>query len=817
MITTGMKKRRLRQIDSKHIFRAFLFSMLAVCTAFFLCVLFFFLHLSFSDHKTVVINEICSNNFSLIRDNTGQYPDYIELYNPNDTPVSLDGFFLSDDENQLQKFSLDSVSIPPRGYYVVWLTKNTGVTEAGQGSGFGISKSGETIYLVDSSGEILDSVIVPALSYNTCYGRVIDGGTEWARMSGTAGRSNLDAERLPEVSLPAPVFSVESGFYSEPFEVDITAPEGSIIYYTLDGSNPTHDSCTYNTPLMIGDAGQNENVLIARTDLCPQEYQYTPSFPVDKATILRAVCYDSRNDTVSKVVTKVYFVGYDGRGEYDNFPIISIVTDPDNLFDAETGIYGNGIVFEKYKEEGGMQNGELMNSYTDREGEVHRRSMASNAFNEGREWERESTISYFDNLHELCFEQNIGIRIAGNFTRTYRQKSISIYGRDIYEERVMLPYDFFPDTSYSSIKLRNGGNNNGTVMITDAFLEELVMGRNVSIQRSTPCIVFLNGEYWGIYNIRERYKEEYFSNHYGVRENNIWVMDGDTASIGDSEAQNAYEFMIELVKECDLSYDDVYDMICENIDVQSFIDYFCINLYAGNADVSMRENTALWRTIENEEGMYGDGKWRWMLFDMDMSLQSYDETYWLEKCNLMNEPVMQSLLDNERFRKQFCITFMDIANVNYAYDTVHRKLAEWENLYKEQVVKTHRCFGGEDFNEETFHGYIMEIDDFFRDRFSFAMESLAYAFGLTGKLETITVEKPDSERGTVTINTASLDGLEEWSGQYFTDYPITISANPKEGYRFVGWGGDINSEESTVEIRLPEGGLRVEAVFEKMR
>lgn len=814
MITTGTKKGGFRQIGNKHIFRAFIFSMLAVYTAFLLSVLFFSLFLS--DYKTVVINEICSNNFSLIRDNTGQYSDYIELYNPNDATVSLDGFFLSDDENQLQKISLDTVSIPPGGYYVVWLTKNTGVTESEQGSGFGISKAGETIYLFDNNGEILDSVTVPALSYNTCYGRVIDGGTEWARMSDTAGRSNLDAEKLPEVSLPAPVFSVESGFYREPFEVDITAPEGSTIYYTLDGSNPTCNSYIYNTPLIIEDASQKENVLIARTDLRPQEYQYTPSFPVDKATILRAVCYDSRNDTVSKVVTKVYFVGYDDREEYDNFPIISIVTDPDNLFDAETGIYGNGIVFEKYKKEGGMQDGELMDSYTDQEGKKHRLYEASNAVNEGREWERESTISYFDNLHELCFEQNIGIRIAGEFSRVFRQKSVSIYGRDIYEQSIRLPYEFFPNTSYSSVKLRNGGDNNERAMITDAFLEELVMGRNVSIQRSTPCIVFLNGEYWGIYNIRERYKEEYFSNHYGVRGNNIWVMDGDSASIGDSEAQNAYEFMIELVKECDLSFDDVYDMICENIDVQSFIDYYCINLYVGNIDVSMSKNTASWRTIKKEEGMYGDGKWRWMLFDMDDSLRSFGDIDWLEKSSLMNDPFMQSLLDNERFRKQFCITFMDIANVNYAYDTVHRKLPEWENIYREQVVKTHQCFVGEDFDEETFHSYIMEIDDYFKNRFSYAMDCLAYAFGLTGKLETITVEKLDSEKGTVTINTAELDGLEEWSGQYFTDYPITISANPKEGYRFVGWNGDMESEESTVEVYLPEGGLRVEAVFEKV-
>lgn len=811
---------KTRQTDVRHISRLITYSSLLILTVFFVSLIFFIL--SAANQKPVVINEVCSNNFNLLKDDTGLYSDYIELYNAGNETISLEGCFLSDDENQLYKYPLETISIPPMGYHVIWLTKktdviipeNTNVTRD-TNSEFDISKYGEKIYLSDSnSGEILDEVEIPELLYNTCYGRIEDGGSEWAKMSGTAGRTNTDSKILPNASLTAPVFNVESGFYKDSFEVEITASEDDTIYYTLDGSIPTCDSYIYQTPIMIDDISQRENIYASRDDLSPTR-QYIPSFPVDKATVLRAVSYNAEDNAISNVVTKVYFIGYDNRIEYDNLPVVSIATDSNNLFGAETGIYGNGIALEQYKEAGGLQNGKLLDSFTDQEGNEHALYMASNAFNKGREWEREVSLTYFNNLHDFCFEQNVGIRIAGQSTRSRQQKSLSIFGREIYGNNALLPYEFFPGTSYSTIKLRNGGNKNGMVMITDAFLEELAEGRNVSIQRATPCVLFINGEYWGIYNIRERYKEEYLSNHYDVNENNVWIINRGIVEAGGNEAWDAYQFMIYMINECDLSYDDVYDMICDIIDVQSLIDYWCINLYTGNKDVSFTKNTALWRTIETEEGTYGDGKWRWMHYDMDLSLSGDDDVSWMKNHPLMDEPVITSMFANDRFKKQFCLTFMDIANTNYSYDLVHEKLMEWEDIYRKQVVKTNQRFVEENFNEVTFHGYIEEIDNFFRDRLPFAMESLAYTFGLTGEIETITIENHSPEGGTVIVNTAQLDGLEEWSGQYFTDYPITLTAVPKEGYHFAGWLGDINREEDTVEIELPGGGLKLEAVFEK--
>ena len=785
--------------------------LLAVPTIALAVILYWIL--SPSEISPIVINEVCSNNFSLIKDETGQYTDYVELYNASDETVSLEGFFLSDDGNRLAKYPLEAVVIPPGGYYVVWLDGKDDIS-VGR-TGFKLSRLGEELFLSDEEGAILDFVTIPELSYNTVYGREEDGKGEWGIMSATTGDANLKAEKKPFEVLPEPVFSAESGFYEEPFKLCLTAPEGEDIYYTLDGSEPTPESFLYQAPLAIQDASGEENVYAARTDLSPTR-SYVPPFKVDKATVVRAVSWDKKRNRASKVVSKVYFVGYQQRDEYKDMPVVSLVTDPSDLFDEESGIYGNGKALESYKAEGGLVDGELLDSFTDKGGVEHYLYAASNAFGEGKEWEREASFTYFDEAHGYCFSQNVGIRIAGQSTRATPQKSFNINGRDIYDDETLLPYEFFEGTSYSAFKLRNGGNNNDGVMITDAFLEKLAQGRAVSTQGSRPCILFLNGEYWGIYNIRERYKEEYVRNHFGVSEGNVWMIDAGTARVGDSEAQEAYEHMLAEVEECDLSFDDVYAMISEIIDIQSLIDYCCINLYVNNTDVSFSTNTALWRTIEPEETGYGDGRWRWMLFDLDVTLRQDEEEdlTWMEENALLNEPMIRSLMENEQFRKQFCLTFMDIANTNYAYDRVHEELMKWAEIYRTQVVKNHRRFFETDFPEEKFDGYIAEIDDFFRDRFLFAMKSLAAEFDLEGTLETITVKNSLPDGGTVMVNTAEIEE-EEWNGQYYTDHPVTFTARAKEGYRFAGWRGDVSGSQEQKEAYIPVGGLRVEAVFEK--
>lgn len=638
-------------------------------------------------------------------------------------------------------------------------------------------------------------------------------------MTCTPGESNEKAELFPTVCLESPEFSAESGFYEDVFALRLTAPQGYQIYYTLDGSNPTKDSVLYREPIEIADASGQENRYAARTDLSPTR-DYTPDFKVDKATVVRAVCYDERRDLISEIETKVYFVGFEGKKEYQDFSIVSLAADPAALFDAETGIYGNGAELERYKALGGLSDGKLLEGFEDDDGKQHHLYMASNAFHSGKEWEREAAMAFFDETHTFQFAQDVGIRIAGESTRGTPQKSFKIYGRDIYDETVMFPYTFFEGTEYSSIKLRNGGSLNSGIKITDAFLEGLAENREVAIQRAKPCILFLNGEYWGIYFIRERYKEEYLANYYGVEQDNAWIVDGGVARTGGEEAYEAFQNLMDTVRECDLSYDDTYAMISERIEIQSLIDYCCLNLYIDNRDISFTHNTAQWRAIQPDGSRYGDGKWRMMVFDVDDSLHADSNDWetssqWLQTHPLLCDPVVQSFFKNSQFCEQFCKTLMDIGNTVYRYETVQGRLAEWERTYKEQIVKNHRRFFDAAYSAEDFEKEVENIESFFRQRFSFMMESMAYQFGLQGTLEKVTIGINDPKGGKVQINTALLDAEKSWSGQYYTDYPITVQAIAAKGYHFAGWKGDASGKSVHMEMKIPEGGLTLEAVFEK--
>lgn len=726
-VSSYMKKVLQMKLFKKGI-TIFSISILGVLTLLFTGIIF--VSEAAEVEQDVVLNEICSNNFSVGRNENGECCDYVEIYNPTTEDKVLDGYYLSDDKEMLQKYSLQGMSVSAKGYLVVWLDEMLSLESSD--ICFGVSAEGEGIYLVKGENEIIvDYVYVPKLAYNTCYARCQDGMGQWEVMECSLGRTNAEALSLPALGLEVPWFSVESGFYEEPFYLKLKAELGEEIYYTLDGSEPTIKSMKYTGKIEIHDCSNQENVYASRTDLSPTR-DYTPDFKVDKATIVRAISYNAVSNKVSDVVTKVYFVGYEDQKEYAGFPIISIVADPKDLFDYEKGIYGNGKKLEEYKQNGGLKNGELVGSYADETGKVHNLYEASNAFNEGKEWERKASFIYFNEEHEYEFSQDVGIRIAGASTRGTPQKSFNVYGRDIYDEKIVFPYEFFEGIAGSTIKLRNGGNHNDGVKIIDAFVESLVEDRNVSVQRSKPCILFLNGEYWGIYNIRERYNEEYISAYYGIKEDNVWLIDAGRAKAGESTAWEAYQYFVTMATECDLTYDDVYAMVSEFIDVQSFIDFCCINLYLGNGDLSFGQNMALWRSVENDGSKYGDCKWRFMVFDVDEAIGEAGEGVtpgeWMKNYCLMQEPVLQSFMRNAGFREQFYKTLLEIGKQNFEYETVSRKLGNWKDIYEEQLLLNHQRFFNEGFGKKQLEEEFLRIDNFFAGRYEFIKQAVEEVF-----------------------------------------------------------------------------------------
>ena len=142
-------------------------------------------------------------------------------------------------------------------------------------------------------------------------------------------------------------------------------------------------------------------------------------------------------------------------------------------------------------------------------------------------------------------------------------------------------------------------------------------------------------------------------------------------------------------------------------------------------------------------------------------------------------------------------------------------LDEWSNLYESQTVKDHQRFYDPAYDSQQFHEEAAQIDDFFAGRFAFAMEDLAETFSLTGELTHVTINVISPEGGTVTVNTATLEDCSVWDGYYYSDFPISVSANPKEGWHFVGWKGDVSGLDKDLTVTLDGGDVSIQAVFEK--
>lgn len=692
-----------------------------------LCCFTILLCLSSEAANHVVINEVCSKNFSVIYDENGNYSDYVELYNPSIVPISLTGFSLSDSKDDLAKCVLDTVIIRGKGHILIWLDGSDG-SVVGHAS-FKISSQGEEIYLSNQNGRIIDSIRVPKLEYNTVFARIRDGGEEWGRQTPTAEENNDNSEAILPIELDSPSFSVESGFYKEDFLLRLSAKENEVIFYTLDGSEPTLASQKYTEPIMVYDASKNENVYANRTDLSTN-MNYVPDFKVDKGTVVRAMAFSPLDRTVSKTVTAIYFVGLDLE-EYESCAVLSLVTDPKNLFDEKVGIYGNGEAFQKYIEMAGNQNGIVPDEYIDSYGDTYYKYMSTNAFKRGREWEREANIIFFDETYTKKMEQSVGIRIAGESSRNAAQKSFNLYARDIYDGNETITCDFFENRKYSSVKIRNGGSDYAGSKIYDPFLHSLVKDRDVSVQDSRECAVFLNGEYWGNYNIRERYKEDYFLNHYGISEDNIWMLDAGRPSLGGEwDAWNCYDAVLRFISEYDMGCAENYELATELIDIQSLIDFYCIQLYIDNNDIGFDKNIAIWRSKQKGDGEYEDGRWRFMLLDLDGALGSPDHNTfeesegWKEDFNLMDEEIVKNLLKSPEFQARFVETFEEIADSNFHYEDVHEKLMQWQNCYQVQSVKSHQRFISEDIGTKDYEEYISYIDDFFKTRRQYIMEYL---------------------------------------------------------------------------------------------
>ncbi len=529
----------------------------------------------------------------------GDLGAWIELYNRSDTDVDLSGYSISDNEFKPRKWVFpDGTSIAAKGYLVLQLEGSLpreGQTDATAEQkrfelNFDIAAEGETVFLYNRDGRMIDRAVVPASRSCVSYGRDANGA--W-KLFDTPTEGAANSANGKDLYCEAATADTPTGIYLGVQTVNFNVPEGCYATYTL--------SCgTQNDPVKT---------------TAPTEASTRVSGPiaVKSNTVLRIRTFSNDGSRMpSNVKSYTYVIVGDEEtveAHKTNLPVVFLVTDPENLWDTQYGIMVKGNDYQGTGSADEMMIGskETMKKYAN--------------FNiRGRSWEKPATFTYTDaGGKTVLYEGDLCIRIFGSFSRKLAQKGIALIPRKgVGDSR--LNYQFFsnrPESwAYKSLVLRASGQDAQLSRIRDVLVQSLLDDAKVNIanQAYVQCIVYLNGQYWGVYNLREKISKFYIAQHYGIEDvDSIDILMGnannkDCIVAGSTQGLNDYMALIKYCEDhnCNLSNQADYDYVCSQIDADQFAMYCAFEIIIGNTDTG---NIKFWRSSEK------DGKWRWIQYD----------------------------------------------------------------------------------------------------------------------------------------------------------------------------------------------------------
>lgn len=618
----------------------FLIKIFVVALIFFRC-----LFPTDSKAQDIKLNEMMSSNAWSLADEDGDFEDWIELYNAGSNNVDLEGFRITDDPTDMSKWVFPSVTLSPGDFLIVFASGKDR-TDGELHTNFSINIQGETVILSNADGQPIDYIPPIEMLTDHSYGRLPDGGDDWTTfVNSTPGFSNSEGlvYTPPWDTLS---FSANSGLFNEPFDLTInhSDPETKI-FYTLNGSDPDTSAILYENFIPIQNRTQEPNHLSSiQTTASNASHPYhwiAPDGQVFKGTVIKAQSF-LNGAAASPLYTQTYLVDEDIANRFNGLPIVSIITDSLNLFDYDYGIYTPGRAADE----------ETYGTFWWGHG---------NFFGRGKEWERPAHLTLFESDGTIALNQPIGIRIHGQSSRSLPLKSLRLYARNQYGKGTM-DYAFFPwrdVTQYERILLRQSGNDFPFNYFADGLSSLLAEGLEVEKQDYRPAVVFINGEFWGMMNFRDRIDHRFFEYAANVddSEENLTVMSSwEEASMG---SPSDFLNILEYLSSHDLSDQEHYTHVISHFDLASLLDYFITKIYIGVYDWP-GNNNRFWRH-ETDSPF-----WRWIYFDNDACLvfpefNSIEHATADDGPSWPNPPVstllLRSLLENEEFKALFLERF----------------------------------------------------------------------------------------------------------------------------------------------------------------
>ncbi|MFO8000087.1 MAG: CotH kinase family protein [Marinilabilia sp.] len=714
---------------------------------------------------------------------------------------------------------------------------------------FAISSGGEPVILTDDHEEIRHYVEPVEIPADVSYGLENDDGPLVYFENPTPGELN-QTTGYSEIITETPEFSETGGFYESSFELALTTDDPDAeIYYTLDGSLPDVDhldgtsyeyvnsypggnkhyreskSYKYDEPITI-EQRDEESYELAEINTRFSESTQLPEDNIFKGTVVRARIV--KEDAISsEAETHTFFVSPDGKSRYQ-LPVVSIVTDEGHLFDYEKGIYVPGKVADEWHA-----------SHPDEDWNDGR---PANYNQRGNNWEKPAHFEYFDEDLEPALRQDIGVRIHGGWTRAYPMKSLRLYARKSYDEDNFFDYPFFGDlpsrgnpdravTEFRRLVLRNSGNDNFDTMYRDALMQHLVRHLPFAVQASQPVVHFIDGEFWGIINIRERFDEDYIAAHYDMDPDQVAILEPfGNVDEGNAEDRDRFLEVVDYAEQNNTDVDQHFEWLTRRVDTESLAQYYAAQIYFYNTDWP-QNNMTFWR--KRTDDLYldaprgHDGKWRWMLYDTDFGMNLYGdnehakngiERVLNEDASDLSSRLFRQLLENQTFHDRFINIVADQLNSCFRADHIQNTI----NAFNE-TLEPHREEHRNRWRSGTGRGEAMKT--FANHRPRYVINHMDDAFDLNG---TAGLSISREGEGLVKVNSIiiskELPGIPvgetpyPWEGEYFRDVPVSLEAIDVPGYRFSHWEGDQvdddNYEEREIRISLTdEAG--VTAVFEE--
>lgn len=437
------------------------------------------------------------------------------------------------------------------------------------------------------------------------------------------------------------VFSVPGGFYDEVFTLELQCgnPQNHI-HYTTNGCDPTAQSPLYTEPLVLDERMYSKSDIYTIVN-CPEDQFILPDH-VDHCIVIRAAVFDDNGQYLSETLTNSYFIralGCDLHG----LPAVSLCVDSTDLFNYDTGIFVAGANYDPEQPR-----------------------WTGNYYQRGKEWERWANFEFYE-YDNSGVNQQCGVRTHGGNGRRFHQKTMKVFAREKYGKK-HFKHRFFtnlPQRKFKALVLRPFLSSNAGC--EDYICNRLAQQLNLDFMADRPSVLFLNGEYWGIYYVKEKPDEHYVEDHYGIESDSVNLQWGWWGNVENGDPEK-YKALQGWTNHADLSDPEQYAYIETQIDIDNFIDYYLLELFVANFDWPIN-NVRFWQA--------GDTKFRWMFFDGDSGLENlqFDVFANAIKDDVDNYKVstffFRKFLESPQFQERFARRFNQLIVSTFSFENTH--------------------------------------------------------------------------------------------------------------------------------------------------